>query len=170
VPPSRLHIKKDNFGKVKKAIRELSTNRIMVGVPAAKALRRPEEGEKSTINNAAIAYLMENGCPAVNIPPRPFLKPTIEASRVLIVERMKGAAIYALKGNSIAVLQALHSLGLAVSTAVKLKINTGPFKGLSERTLQRRRARGRFGTKPLIDTTQLRSSITYVLKRVRTFH
>jgi hypothetical protein len=32
-------------------------------------------------------------------------------------------------------------------------------------TLERRRAKGRTGTKPLIDTGQLRNAITYVLRK-----
>ena len=167
MPPPGLTVKKDNFKAVERAIKQLVDRRIMVGVPAKEALRRPEPGQTQTVNNAMLAYLHENGCPASNLPARPFLKPAIEASKVLIKDRLKAAAVDGLKGRVSAVDQAMHALGLAVSLAVKLKINTGPFQPLSERTIAQRRARGRYGDKPLIDTGQLRNAITYVLRRVR---
>ena len=167
MPPSGLTVKKDNFKQVEKAIKSLVDRRVMVGVPASNGLRQPEPGEKSPPSNFLIAYLMENGCPASHIPPRLFLKPTIEASKGVIKERLKAAAVDALKGRVTAVDQAMHALGQFVSLAVKLKINTGPFQALADATIARRKARGRFGTKPLIDTGQLRNAITYILRRVK---
>lgn len=139
----------------------------MVGVPAEEALRKPEPGEPSNVNNAMLAYIHENGLIEMGIPARPFLRPTITALKGQIVEAFKRLALNALRGNPDAVQKGLHALGLFVSTAVKLKINTGPFKPLAERTLAMRRARGRLGTKPLIDTGQLRNSISYVVKKIK---
>lgn len=150
------------------AVHALTTSRVAVGVPAVQALRRPEPGEKGApANNAMLAYIHENGCPAARIPPRPFLRPTIKMLRGDIASHFKQIAQNALKGRLGAVERGYHILGLKVSTAVKMKINTGPFQPLSSVTIERRRARGRTGTKPLIDTGQLRNSITYVIKRVR---
>jgi hypothetical protein len=167
MPPSNLTVKKDNFKQVEAAIKDLVSRRIMVGVPSKEALRRPEPGETKPVNNAMLAYIHEHGCPACNIPARPFLEPTVAASKPVVVERLRAAAIEALKGRKTAVDQSLHALGLLVATAVKLKINTGPFQALAESTIAKRRARGRMGDKPLIDTGQLRNSISYVLRLTR---
>jgi hypothetical protein len=159
---------KDDIPKLLEAVRVMSMTRVAVGVPADKALRKPDEGEKGApANNAMLAYIHENGAPEAGIPPRPFLGVTVEAMKAEIAARLRAASIDALKGRKDAVIRAFHALGLRVSTAVKLKINTGPFEPLKERTLAARRARGRMGDKPLIDTGQLRNAITYVVKSVR---
>jgi hypothetical protein len=162
-----VQITKDDLPKLRAAIETLTGSRVMVGVPAEAALRQPEPGEPSTVNNAMLAYIQENGLSEMGIPARPFLKPTVESLRSQIAERFKTLALNALRGSPDAAQKGLHALGLFVSTAVKLKINTGPCQPLAERTLAARRARGRLGTKPLIDTGQLRNAITYVVKKIR---
>ena len=162
-----IKLTKNDLPNLVAAIQALTTSRVAVGVPATQALRKPEPGEKGDVNNAMLAYIHENGCPAANIPPRPFLKPTIEFMRANIAAQLRQIAVNGLKGRLDAVERGFHILGLKVSTAVKMKINTGPFQKLADATIARRRARGRMGTKPLLDTGQLRNAITYVIKRVR---
>jgi hypothetical protein len=76
----------------------------------------------------------------------------------------------------------LHKVGLRVATSIKKKINEGVPPPLSEYTLRERARRGRKGAKqelanrasgmapstqlakPLIDTGELRNSITYVIR------
>ena len=166
--PPGVKILKDDVPKLLAAVEALTTMRVAVGVPAAEALRRPEPGEGSSpANNAMLAYIHENGAPEAGIPPRPFLAVTVKAMRSEITARLRAITADALRGRIDAVYKAYHMLGLKVSTAVKLKINTGPFEPLKPSTLAKRRARGRTGTKPLIDTGQLRNSITYVVKSVK---
>jgi hypothetical protein len=45
--------------------------------------------------------------------------------------------------------------------------NSGNFEPLSERTLEARRARGRSGTKPLIDSAQLIQHVSFVVAKIR---
>jgi hypothetical protein len=166
--PPGIKILRDDLPRLLEAVEYMSKTRVAVGVPASEALRKPEPGEPSTpANNAMLAYIHENGAPEAGIPPRPFLKPTIQAMQGEISARLRAMAADALRGRREAVYRGFHMLGLKVSTAVKLKINTGPFDPLKPSTLERRRARGRTGTKPLIDTGQLRNSITYVVKSVK---
>ncbi len=166
MPGEESGLVKDDSARIVAAIRALASKRVMVGVPAGEALRKPEAGEPSTVNNAMLAYIHENGCPAAHIPPRPFLKPAVTALQPEIERGLKNAAALALKGDEAGVDKALHGLGLIAQAAVRNKINEGIPPPLAESTLRARRARGRTGTKSLIDTGQLRNAITYVIRKV----
>jgi hypothetical protein len=115
-------------------------------------------------NNALLGYVHEYGSPAQNIPARPFLHPGINNARAGIERHMKKAAQLALLGKSDEVTGELEKVGLIAMVSVQRKINAGPFEPLKPATLAARRRRGRTGTKPLIDTTQLERSITYVVR------
>lgn len=175
----------NKHAEVLEAMALLANTRVMVGVPATEALRNPEPGEKTQPNNAMLAYILENGCPAAHIPPRPFLRPAVAALQPEIERRLKQTAAYAMQGRPEAVEKSLMALGLAAQAAVWNKINEGIPPPLSERTLEARARRGRKGAKielkrrgeglaastgfakPLIDTGQLRNAITFVLRKVR---
>jgi hypothetical protein len=155
----------DHSADIIAAIKELKRNQVLVGVPAAKAPRDPAEAHGSPINNAALAYIHDNGSPTQNIPARPFLHTGIKLGQAQIEDGLKRAANAAFDGNLNQMRKDLTRTGLAATTAVKMKINTGPFAPLGESTLAARRRRGRTGTRPLIDTGQLRNSINFVIRR-----
>lgn len=159
---SGLHTLVDNVAKVTAGIEKLASQRVMVGVPAEKGSRQDSE----PINNAALAYIHENGAPEVNIPARPFLKPGIDAKKAEITAGLEKVGKAALEGDAARVDRGFHVVGLIGQNAVRAKINEGPFTPLAEDTLEARRARGRTGDKPLIDTGQLRNSLTYVIRKV----
>ncbi|MCJ2072087.1 hypothetical protein MKK75_25360 [Methylobacterium sp. J-030] len=76
-------------------------------------------------------------------------------------ERLKKGAIAAFSGDLSAPVKALNEVGLIGVAAVQERMTYGTFAPLSERTLAARRARGRTGEKPLIDTAQMRRVVTY---------
>jgi phage gpG-like protein len=158
---SGLHTIHDNVAKATAGIEKLATTRVMVGVPAEKGSRSDAE----PINNAALAYIHENGAPEAGIPARPFLKPGIDTKQAEITTALEKTGRAALDGNPEAVDRGFNIVGLIGQNAVRAKINTGPFTPLTEATVAARRARGRTGTKPLIDTGQLRNSLTYVIRK-----
>lgn len=146
-------------------IRSIGRGRVLVGIPAEDAARKPEEGEPpSPMNNATIGYIMENGSPAANIPERPFLIPGMQEAREDVADQLEGGARAILEGRETDANKILHRVGLVAQNAVRRKIDEGPFAPLSPVTLSKRRKRGRTGTKPLIDTGQLRNAITYVVR------
>lgn len=151
----------DNVAKAIAGIEKLATTRVMVGVPAENGSRQ----DSQPINNAGLAYIHENGAPEAGIPARPFLKPGIETKQAEISEGLKKAGNAALDGKPDAVDRGFHRVGLIGQNAVRAKITDGPFTPLAEATLAARRARGRTGTKPLIDTGQLRNALTYVIRK-----
>jgi hypothetical protein len=156
---------KDAVDQVIKQIRTLTKSEVLIGVPDINAGRDPEPGEeKQPLSNAEIGYLMEAGIPEKNVPARPFLVPGVQNATDQIGKQMEAGARKALSGDKEAVDQALNKAGLIGQNEVRKKITDGPFLELADRTLAERRRRGRTGEKPLIDTGQLRNSITYVIR------
>lgn len=153
-------ITKDRVGSILKAIRDLTAKEVLVGIPASASGR-----DDGPIGNAGIGYLMETGSPSQNIPPRPHLVPGIEAARDKIEKKMRSGAKAALEGKAAGVSAAFTGAGIVAESAVKAKITDGPFEPLSPKTLAKRRARGRTGEKPLIDTGQYRRAITHVVRK-----
>jgi hypothetical protein len=157
-----LTITTDNLASVVQAIHRLTGEEILVGIPQANTARRNDDD--TSITNAEIGYIQETGSPAMNIPARPFLVPGVQAVEQGITKQLEKAAHAALDGSRLDVEKSFHAAGMVAQNGVRHQINDGDFKPLAEVTLAARRARGRTGTKPLIDTGQLRNSVTYVIR------
>ena len=130
---------------------------VLVGVPAGE---QRDDGP----TNAEIGYQNEFGSPANNIPARPHLLPGVAAVQDKAAARLTQAASAAATGRMSDAERHLHAAGLTAQNSVRRTLTTAAYRPLSERTLAERRARGRTGTKPLIDTGQYRNSITYVVR------
>lgn len=176
-------VKVDRLAEVVKSINALTGKDVLVGIPDTMTERKPdEEADHGPMTNATLGYIHEFGSPAANIPARPFLIPGVKDGRKQYENRLKKAAQLALDGNTSGVEAQLSMAGQEARDAVKAKINSGGFEPLADATLRRRAAKGRKGAaaelasrragnapgtdlaKPLIDTGQLRNSITYVVR------
>ena len=162
-----LTITVDRVGDVLRAIRKLTENRCLVGIPEDQAQRTAGQ-----ISNAALGYIHENGSPAQNIPARPFLVPGVERAQDKTVDYLTQGAKLALEGNAPAMDRALSAAGQNAVSSVKSRIAEGIPPPLKPRTVAARvrRRRGRPGaaqTTPLIDTGQLLNSITYVIRKAK---
>lgn len=153
----------DNVKGLTESLRSLSNFDVLVGIPSDKALRKNDDGEP--INNAALGYIHENGAPEAGIPARPFLSAGIESAREEINKRLRSAAEAAVEGKPELVMRRLGAVGLTAQNAVRAKINEGVPPPLAPSTIAARLRRGRTGDKPLIDTGQLRNSISYVIRK-----
>lgn len=152
----------DRSANVLKSVNGLLKNDVLVGIAGGTTARTPEDGEPAGITNAALGYIHDNGSPARNIPARPFMRPGIENAKDGIAAALKAGALAAMDGKS--PLSSQTKAGLLAENGIKAKITDGPFEPLGARTLAARRRRGRTGDKPLIDTGQLRRSITHVIR------
>ena len=156
----------------------------MVGVPGDTDIR-----PGSPIGNAAIAYIQETGSPKANIPPRPFLRPTVKAEQKSIQVWLKRAGERAMEGDQVGVLKMLTALGLFTVSAVRKRIRDDIPPPLSPRTIAARIARRKSkswrakrtaqvaanvaaGKSPqsglfiaLIDTGEVLNSITFVIRK-----
>lgn len=154
----------DRVNQATAKIRELGAGRVLVGIPAENALRKPEPGEPAKVNNALLGYIHQNGSPAKNIPARPFLPEGVRNAQEEIADVLESDIRKTLSGRGGSSDQTLNKVGLIAQAAVRKKITDGPFVPLAPKTLAKRRKKGRTGTKPLIDTAQLRTSINYVVR------
>ena len=186
---SRLEVKVDKFADVLRSINLLVAQQVLVGVPDSTTERQAEKGP---MNNATLGYIHEFGSPAANIPARPFLIPGVQGAEDAIEARFKKAAQAALSGDGQKVEAQLMSAGMETADAVREKILEGDFAPLSPSTIaQRSRSRNTksqresemlyagllaqgidageaqalAGIRPLIITTQLQKSITFVLRK-----
>lgn len=143
-----------------KSLKAIESKGVYVGIPHDKNART-----ESGASNAQIAMVQEFGSGAKNIPPRPFLVPAIKKVQPKAITILKEGAQKALHGEDIHI--TYEKVGLVGQSAVQMEIKNGSFAPLKESTLQSRRNRrvsGKAGTKPLIDTGQLLSSVTYVVR------
>lgn len=150
--------------KMKMVFVKLAGQEVLAGVPRDETVRSDPDAA-SEMNNATLAYIHENGAPASNIPARPFMRPGVEDVKDKISNEFKLAAESAVQGSEGEIDKRMNRAGLIAQSAMRAKINEGPPPPLKPGTIAARLNRGRTGTKPLIDTGQLRNSINYVIRK-----
>lgn len=180
-------VTKDNVAKIFKSMAELTGKAVYVGIPEAENSRQEEE-----MNNARLGYIHEFGSPIAHIPARPFLIPGVQNVEKETAAQLKNAADAALSGDSKLADQSLNRVGIIASNEVKRVINSNIPPPLKPRTVRDRyktrgtkhrrdneilymqlvaggmepgAAQSQAGIISLIDTGQLRNSITYVIKK-----
>lgn len=182
---------KDNTAKVLAAIQKLASQEVLVGIPSTEA-ERSDDDQGAPLNNAQLGYIHEYGSPKANIPARPFLESGVEDQRASITNHLQTAAKAALNGQGEKVELSLNAAGLIASTGARNKLNSGEFAPLSPSTIRNRhksrgtksmrssekhyleliasgsspeQAQEEAGIQPLVNTGQLRNSITYVIRK-----
>lgn len=171
---ARVRVVRDKTASLAASVRALVDQAVLVGIPAEKAARGDADGE---MTNAQLGFIHEHGSPARNIPARPFLAPGVRAVQEQIIDLFKAAATAALDGNAGKVSSALNRAGIIAQNSVRAIFVDNDWPPLAEATLSRRppldgadgKARGksrreRGALNPLIDTSQLRKSVTYVVR------
>jgi len=174
-------VKKDKLEEVVKSITALTSKKVLIGIPGENA----ERNDGSEMNNPTLGYIHEFGSPANNIPARPFLNPGVKDSKNEWLIRLKKAAEAALNGDKSKVEMEMMDAGSIASTASKLIITSGVLQPLADSTLKARSRKGDKGAiaelasrasgnspgtdlaKPLIDTSGLLNSITYVIRKTK---
>lgn len=163
---SGVKMTKDRVDVILKGISVAPDYDVLVGIPSEKSTRAGSDA--GSMSNAALGYIHENGAPEANLPPRPFLLPGIRASSGRFSSHLKKAVTALMGGENTKAEQHLNAAGLMAVNAVRRQINQGiGFAPLAASTLAARRRRGRTGEKPLIDTGQLRNSITYAVRKTK---
>lgn len=153
---------KSNLNALKKSIELLGKSRVYVGIPAENASR--DNG--NDINNAELLYIQTHGSPLWHIPPRPVIEPAINNNKKEIAERLITAYgkamenIYA--GDSMqTAMQHLEAVGMYAQNIVRAWF-TNPNNGWASNSPLTIAKKG--SSNPLIDTGEMRKSITYVVK------
>ena len=143
------------------ALYELENTLVLVGIPEDEAAR--QDGH---ISNAALLYIHSNGSPLNGIPARPVIEPALEDNKERLGEIMGKATKAAMAGDTTGMRQNLEKAGMAGQSAAKdwFTNPSNNFAPLQEETRRRKEQRGSTVERPLIDTSELRNSITYVLR------
>lgn len=151
------------LAEIERALKELLKKQVLVGIPEGGDVRPPEDGEPQP-TNAELGYLHHFGKPSENIPARPWLLPAIADAQTKIAGHLKKAAESALDGDMAKADRHLHAAGMVGQNAAKARLSNGPFRPLSKRRMEERLAKGQSSPKPLLDTMQMRNSVTYIVK------
>ena len=146
----------DRANKIQQAMEEVSYTSVYIGIPVEES-SRPDEGEP--INNAELAYIHEHGSPINNIPPRPFLKPSIKKNLATVEVLQKQMIKAALKGDKEGVKRSAELLGMHSRNNAKKYITAGTNLTPNKPATIKRKG----SDKPLIDTGALLNSISYVV-------
>lgn len=179
----------DKFGDLKERLNELKSKDLLVGIPQEKASRPGDEG----VNNAELAYfhthgvrnidmrramqpelnagtayskahqmyIEANGSPLWNSPPRPIIEPAIKHYQKEIAQLLKDVLERALEDRDFNYL--LKKAGMAAQNYVRDWF-TNPANGWAPNSPDTIEKKG--SDRPLIDTGELRKSITYVIREV----
>ncbi len=156
------------------AMKTLEKTVVEVGVPEDKDERKNEaERKEAPMNNATLAYIHEFGSPDANIPARPFLTPGIKKAQPQIVKFLKEAGQAAVAGKEAGVTTAYNKAGLTAQNSVRAVFTDNDWPELADSTKKSKGVKtvtNKDGTttetgktNPLIETGQLRKSITYVV-------
>ena len=151
-----IKVRKDIYKQVKKTLLDFSKLDLLVGVPQEKTER---EGNNEPITNAELMFIHTNGSPIKNIPKRPTIEPTIEENKERISEMFNKTVNKILnnKGDGRA---DLEKIGIWTVNKIKAKFGSDELAPNAPSTIAQKGS-----DRPLIDTGQLRNSITYVVRK-----
>lgn len=164
--PVSLKVRKDNLKKIKANLKKLSKLDLLVGVPQEEGNRDKRRDYKTKkivkdenieITNAELMFIHSQGSPARGIPKRPTIEPTIEENKELIQKTIKKIATDMLDGADGRV--ELEKLGIRLVNKIRAKFGSDELVPIKNATIK---AKG--SERPLIDTGQLRNSVTYVIR------
>lgn len=158
----------DGFKDVLRAMRFLSQSQVLIGIPEGA-------GAHEGMSNVALAYLHTMGSPVNKMPARPFLEPGIEEAKDDIAEQMLEAAKDAFAGDIAAAVDRLDMAGIVGENAVKARFGSSSMAPLAPITINggwmRNKVsgkpvyiKGKGSSAPLIDTGDLRNSITHIVE------
>jgi hypothetical protein len=159
----------------------LTRKKVYVGVPATTATERMAEvlkmsgkatGKrrrrymalvaKNLVNNAQLVYIHSNGSPLRHIPARPIIEPALKDAEnmALYMPELEAAAKAALGGNVDQVAQHLQRAGLIAQNVVRQWF-VNPKNAWAPNAPSTIKAKD--SSRPLIDTSSMRKSITFVV-------
>lgn len=147
---------------IKQLLTRLKGYDLLIGVPAEESPR--DIGAEVT--NAELVYLHTHGSPAQGLPPRPIIEPALAANMDMIKPKLQAAVEKFSNGDEVAGEQRLRALGMYCQNIVRgwFTDPRNQWPPLAESTKALKAKNGRSKDNPLIDTGELRKSITYVVR------
>lgn len=134
--------------------KQLNNISLNVGIPSDKGEREKSSG----VTNAELGIIHEFGVPERGIPERSFMRSTAKEESKNIAKLARIQITESLSGK-ISAYDAFSVIGVYFQNKIVEKITDGNFEENTKETIKRKKS-----SKPLIDTSQLRASITYEVK------
>lgn len=152
-------VRDNGASKMLAELRALGQKTVRVGI-LDEAPKRAGSGEGKAKSSGratllGVAAVHEFGAPAAGIPSRSFIRATVDVKRAEI-EKVQADLAAQVAAGKIDGRTALARLGAFVQGLVQARIAEGIGPALKPATIRRKKS-----SKPLIDTGQLRSSVTY---------
>lgn len=130
-----------------------------------KEMNKAIEQGGQTYSQAYNMYIQSHGSPAFRIPPRPIIEPAIEANIEMISKYLKRSVRCFLEGNEEEGKRELESAGM-IAQGYARRWFTDPRNEWPPNAPSTIKAKG--SDMPLIDTGELRKSITYIVRGANT--
>ena len=180
-PGLKVRVTSDKTKNLADDLHKLTREKVLVGIPTTTAAdrqagimkllgastsgpkgRKLAKAAKAMVNNAQLLFIHTYGSPIKHIPARPVLEPAImdRANLEIITAQLRLAADAALAGRPFEVY--LERAGQAAENAARSWF-TNPRNGWAPNKPATIRAKG--SSRPLIDTGELRKSVTHVVTK-----
>ena len=154
---------------LRKTIKFINENHVLVGVPDDTTNRKELGGD---VTNAELMFIHTNGSPVNNIPPRPVIEPALYNDKDRITKMLNDCFKESLSGNKEKAISILRKIGMRAQNVCRAWFvdpannwlpNSPATAEAKIRRFRRYNKTGNYEPRPLIDTGELRKSITYVL-------
>ena len=153
-----------------KILKEMKTMYVKVGFPSGKEPGEPTKGSESESKTMAdialIAATQEFGTTragrgnSVTIPSRPFMRPALVTNKEKLAKLQKKLSSEIMSGER-TVENGLELIGEFMVSKIKRAINDVETPPLAMSTIK-----GKGSEKPLINTGQMRNSVTYIVSDI----
>lgn len=146
----------NNTNEILKLVKEAAALEILVGIPDDASGRQDHSTAAAT--NAELLFIHTNGSPINGIPARPVIEPALEHDREQVGTLLQKVADGALSGSKDRMLAAAEKAGQQGANLARAWF-TNPANGWAANDEATIKAKG--SDRPLIDTGEMRKSITY---------
>lgn len=141
--------------ELRERLAAMAKTRVKVGIIDDQPKRSGESKRGEALTLLQVAAVHEFGAPDAGIPQRSFIRATIDVRAAEIAADQEKIAAGVLAGK-ITPAQGMEMLGARVQGMIQTRIAEGIGPPLKPATIKRKKS-----SKPLIDTGQLRSSVSY---------
>ena len=165
---SSVAFKDAGLRRMQKTIDELKNTQALVGIPRDETIR----ADTQEMTNSYLLFIHTFGDPRSGLPARPVIEPALENAKVQIGSVMGEAIKGAMEGDRNKAITNLKKAGMAGQNAAR-EWFVNPKNGWppvskerreQKRSKVRKARRDPHNDRPLIDTGELRKSITYVVR------
>lgn len=155
-----IEVTKDGFKQMMEGLDWIEKSGVYIGIPEDESSREDED-----ITNAELLFIHTNGSPINNVPARPVIEPALREDSERLSSMLGKAFVYALQGKFEFASEQLKKTGMRGQNVTRAWFtnpkNNWPPNAPS--VVRAKLKKGSTNPRPLIDTGELRRSITYVI-------